>query len=50
VKEFWALLDSIYDVCVVITVAMAMLLREFGGYGLILMTVCVYYFGFFCHL
>jgi hypothetical protein len=32
VKRFWALRDNIYDVCVVITLAMAMLLRDFGPY------------------
>jgi hypothetical protein len=37
-----ALWDKIYDVCVVITVAMVMLLRDFGLYGIIfMMCVCV---------
>jgi hypothetical protein len=31
------LIDNIYDVCVVITVAMVMLLRDFGPYGKIFM-------------
>jgi hypothetical protein len=33
--------DNIYDVCVVITVAMVMLLRYFGSYGMTFMTVRV---------
>jgi hypothetical protein len=32
------------NVCVVITVIMVMLLRDFGPYGIIFMIMCVYYF------
>jgi hypothetical protein len=32
------------NVCAVITIAMIMLLRDFGPYGIIFMTACVYYF------
>jgi hypothetical protein len=32
VKQFWALCDNIYDVCVVIIIAMVMLLKDFGLY------------------
>jgi hypothetical protein len=34
------------NVCVVITVDMIMLLRDFGPNGIIFMTMCVYYFRF----
>jgi hypothetical protein len=34
------------NVCVVITVAMAMLLRNFGPSKIIFMTMYIYYFGF----
>jgi hypothetical protein len=34
------------DLCVVITVAMVMLLRDFGPCGIIFMTVRVYHFRF----
>jgi hypothetical protein len=44
VKGFWTLSDNIFDVCVVITVAMVMLLRDLWHYGIIFMTMCVYYF------
>jgi len=46
VKGFWALRDNTIcmDLCVVITVAMVMLLRDFGLCGIIFMTVRVYYF------
>jgi hypothetical protein len=32
--------------CVVITVAMVMLLRDFRPYGMLFMTMCLYYFRF----
>jgi hypothetical protein len=34
-------------VCVVITTAMVMLLRDFGAYGIMFMTMSVYYFRLF---
>jgi hypothetical protein len=37
VMGFWALWDISYDVCVVITVAMVMLLWDFGPYGILFM-------------
>jgi hypothetical protein len=37
------------NVCVVMTVVMAMLLRNFGHYEIIFMTMCVYCFRFSCH-
>jgi hypothetical protein len=37
------------NVYVVITVTMAMLLKDFLPYGVIFMTVCVYYFRFSRH-
>jgi hypothetical protein len=37
------------NVCVVITIAMVMLLRDFQPYGIIFMTMCVYCFRFSCH-
>jgi hypothetical protein len=46
---FWALWDIIYDVCVVITVSMVMLLWDFGPNGIIFMTMCVCYFRFARH-
>jgi hypothetical protein len=43
VNGCWALCDNIYEcVCVVTTVAMEMLLRDFGPYGIMFMTVCVF--------
>jgi hypothetical protein len=41
VKGSWALWDNIYDVCAAITVAMVMLVRDFGPNRIIFMTVCV---------
>jgi hypothetical protein len=32
------------NMCVVITVTMIMLLRDFGPYGIIFTTMCIYYF------
>jgi hypothetical protein len=46
VQGFWALWGNNYELCVVITVAMIMLLRDFGPCGIIFMTMCVYYFRF----
>jgi hypothetical protein len=37
------------NVCVVITVAMVMLLRDFGPYGIIFVSMCVYHFTFSRH-
>jgi hypothetical protein len=37
------------NVCVVITVAMVILLREFGPYGIIFIAMCVYCFRFDRH-
>jgi hypothetical protein len=37
------------NVCIVTTVAMLMLLRDFGPYGTTFMTMCVHYFRFSCH-
>jgi hypothetical protein len=37
------------NVCVVITVTIVMLLRDFGPYGIILMTVYVHYYKCFRH-
>jgi hypothetical protein len=34
------------NVCVVITIAVIMLLRDLGPYGIIFMTICFYYFDF----
>jgi hypothetical protein len=44
VTGFWALRDNTYDVHAVITVAMVKLLRDFGSYGIMFMTV--YCFGY----
>jgi hypothetical protein len=35
-RDFWALWDNIYE-CVVVTVAMVMLLRDFGPCGIVFM-------------
>jgi hypothetical protein len=42
-------LKSLFALCVLITIVMVKLLREFGPYGIIFMTMCVYYFRFFHH-
>jgi hypothetical protein len=39
VKGFWVSLDNTHNVCVVTTVSMVMLLRDFVSYGIIFMTV-----------
>jgi hypothetical protein len=36
-----------YNVCIVITVAMEVLLRDIRLYVLVFTTMCVYYFGLF---
>jgi hypothetical protein len=41
VKGFWTLWDNIYECVFVITFAIVMLLRDFGPYGIIFMTVCL---------
>jgi hypothetical protein len=37
------------NVCVVINIHTVTLLWDFGSYGIIIMTMCVYYFRFSCH-
>lgn len=37
------------NMCVVLTVAMVMLLRDYGPYETIFMTMCVHYVGFSCY-
>jgi hypothetical protein len=41
VTGFWALWDNIYEYVCVITVAMVMLLRDFGPHGTVFMIVCL---------
>jgi hypothetical protein len=38
VKRLWALWDNIYHMCALIALAMVMLLRESGRYGIIFMS------------
>jgi hypothetical protein len=45
VKGFWAFWNIVYEfVCVATTVAMVMLLWDFGPYGTIFMKMCVHCF------